>query len=198
MAITTKKVSWILDADLNGFFDAIDHNWMIKFLKLRIADKRVLRLIQSWLSAGVVDGENKYKSFVGTPQGGVISPLLANIYLHYALDLWLQQWRKRDARGDVYIIRYADDFVIGLQYQSDGKKIMEALRQRLAKFQLRLNESKTHLIEFGRFAISNRLQRGQRKPETFDFLGFTHICSQGRRDDGYKLLNYFAYQSRRS
>lgn len=188
MAITTKKVSWILDADLKGFFDAIDHGWMIKFLKLRIADKRVLRLIQSWLSAGVVDGENKYKSFVGTPQGGVISPLLANIYLHYALDLWLQQWRKRHARGDVYIVRYADDFVIGLQYQSDGKRIMEALRQRLAKFQLRLNENKTHLIEFGRFAISNRLQRGQRKPETFDFLGFTHICSQRRRDDGYKLL----------
>ena len=157
-------------------------------MELRIADRRVLRLIQSWQSAGVVDGENKYKSFVGTPQGGVISPLLANIYLHYALDLWLQQWRKRHAGGDVYIIRYADDFVIGLQYQSDGQRVMEALRQRLSQFQLSLNTSKTHLIEFGRFAKSNRRQRGQSKPETFDFLGFTHICSQRRKNDGYKLL----------
>jgi retron-type reverse transcriptase len=124
MAVTTKKVSWILDADLKGFFDAIDHGWMIKLLTLRIADKRVLRLIQSWLSAGVIDGNERSKSFVGTPQGGVISPLLANIYLHYALDLWLKQWRKQHARGEVYIVRYADDFVVGLQYQSDGVQLM--------------------------------------------------------------------------
>lgn len=187
MAVTTKKVSWILDADLKGFFDAINHGWMIKFLNLRIADKRVLRLIQGWLSAGVVDGEERHKSFVGTPQGGVISPLLANIYLHYALDLWLKQWRKRYARGDVYIVRYADDFVVGLQYQSDGHQLMNALRVRLAKFGLSLNESKTHLIEFGRFALSNRQERNLSKPETFDFLGFTHICSL-RRDNCFKLL----------
>ena len=188
MAITTKKVSWILDADLKGFFDAIDHDWMLKFLAWRIADKRVLRLIQSWLSAGVVDGDDKHKSFVGTPQGGVISPLLANIYLHYALDLWVQQWRKRHARGEVYIVRYADDFVIGLQYQSDGHRIKEAIQARLAKFKLRLNKSKTHLLEFGRFAKQNRQQRGQSKPETFDFLGFTHICSQRRNDGGFQLM----------
>ena len=188
MVITTKKVSWILDADLKGFFDAIDHEWMIKFLNLRIADKRVLRLIQGWLSAGVVDGDEKHKAFVGTPQGGVISPLLANIYLHYALDLWVHQWRKRHARGEVYIVRYADDFVIGLQYQSDGHRIKEAIQARLAKFKLRLNESKTHLLEFGRFAKQNRQQRGQSKPETFDFLGFTHICSQRRSDSGFQLM----------
>ena len=190
MAITRKKVSWVLDADLKGFFDTIDHQWMMRFLAHRIADTRVLRLVQGWLSAGVVDKETKYKTWVGTPQGAVISPLLANIYLHYGLDLWLHQWRKRHARGEVYIIRYADDFVIGLQYQSDGYQIKEALQQRLAKFNLQLNEDKTHLIEFGRFAKTNRKQRGERKPETFDFLGFTHICSQRRSDNKFTLVRY--------
>lgn len=190
MAISSKKVSWVLDADLKGFFDTIDHHWMMKFLAHRIADKRLLRLVQGWLSAGVIDGDTKHKTWVGTPQGAVISPLLANIYLHYALDLYVHQWRKRHARGEVYIIRYADDFVIGLQYQSDGKRIKQALEQRLASFQLSFNEDKTHLIEFGRFAKANRDQRGQSKPETFDFLGFTHICSVRKSDGRFKLARH--------
>jgi len=188
MSICTKKVSWVLDADLKGFFDNIDHNWMMTFLRHRIADKRVLRLIQGWLSAGVIDGVHRHKTFVGTPQGAVISPLLANIYLHYVLDLWLHQWRQRHADGEVYIVRYADDFVIGLQYRSDGIRVQRALKQRLASFALSLNESKTHLLEFGRFAKLNRQQRGECKPETFDFLGFTHICAERRSDSQFKLL----------
>ena len=188
MSICTRKVSWILDADLKGFFDNINHDKMMDFLCHRIADKRVLRLIKGWLSAGVMDEGHKHKTFAGTPQGAVISPLLANIYLHYVLDLWLQKWRNRHADGEMYIVRYADDFVIGLQYRSDGKRVQRALKQRLANFSLSLNESKTHLIEFGRFAKSNRQQRGEGKPETFDFLGFTHICSVRRNDDKFKLL----------
>jgi len=188
IAVTTKKVSWILDADLKGFFDTINHKWMMKFLEHRIGDKRVLRLIKNWLTVGVIDGEVKSKSWVGTPQGAVISPLLANIFLHYSLDLWLHQWRKRHARGDVYVVRYADDFVIGLQHKSDGYQLRQALTKRLAKFSLSLNESKTHLIEFGRFASLNRQQRKQSKPKTFDFLGFTHICSVRRIDGQFKLL----------
>lgn len=190
MAISSKKVSWILDADLKGFFDTIDHQWMMSFLAHRIADKRIFRLVQGWLSAGVVDGDSKHKTWVGTPQGAVISPLLANIYLHYALDLWVHQWRQRHARGEVYIIRYADDFIIGLQYQSDGHRIKQALQQRLATFELRFNESKTQLIEFGRFAKANRQQRGQRRPKTFDFLGFTHICSQRKSDGRFALVRH--------
>jgi RNA-directed DNA polymerase len=188
MAVTRKKVSWILDADLKSFFDTIDHQWMMRFLGHRIADKRLLRLVKSWLSASVVEGNMKHKTWVGTPQGSVISPILANIYLHYALDLWVHQWRKRQARGEVYIVRYADDFIIGLQYQSDGHRLKQALEERLSAFNLSFNESKTHLIEFGRFARANRKQRGQRKPETFDFLGFTHICSQRRNDGRFALL----------
>ena len=177
MAITVKKVSWILDADLKGFFDKIDHDWMMRFLAHRIADKRIQRLVKGWLRAGVMDGSTKHKTWVGTPQGGVLSPLLANIYLHYVLDLWVHQWRKRHARGEVYIVRYADDFVVGFQYQSDGDLLKYHLKQRLAQFNLSFNEDKTHLIEFGRFAKTNRKQRGMSKPESFDFLGFTHICS---------------------
>ena len=188
MAVTRKKVSWILDADLKGFFDTIDHQWMMRFLAHRIADKRLLRLVKGWLSASVVEGDMKHKTWVGTPQGGVISPILANIYLHYALDLWVHQWRKRHAIGEVYIVRYADDFIIGLQYQSDGYRLKQALEERLSAFNLSFNESKTHLIEFGRFARANRQKRGQRKPETFDFLGFTHICSQRRTDGRFALL----------
>lgn len=188
MATTTKKVSWILDADLKGFFDTINHEWMMKFLAHRISDKRVLRLINNWLTVGVVDGDTKQTSWVGTPQGAVISPLLANIFLHYVLDLWLVQWRNRHARGEVYIVRYADDFVIGFQYKSDGFRLKYELTKRLAAFSLSLNESKTHLIEFGRFAHINRRQRNQGKPKTFNFLGFTHICSVRRNDGQFKLL----------
>lgn len=190
IAITQKKVSWILDADLKGFFDRIDHQWMMRFIGHRIADKRIHRLIKGWLSAGVIEGKTKHKVWEGTPQGAVISPLLANIYLHYALDLWLHQWRKRHAQGEVYIVRYADDFVIGLQYQSDGERIKQALQQRLAEFNLSFNESKTQLIEFGRFARSNRKKRGQRKPATFDFLGFTHICSEKHINGKFTLLRH--------
>lgn len=190
MAISVKKVSWVLDADLKGFFDSINHQWMIRFLEQRIADKRILRLIKGWLSACVMEDKCTHKTWVGTPQGAVISPLLANIYLHYALDLWVHQWRKRHARGEVYIVRYADDFVIGLQYETDGILIKQALQQRLAKFDLCFNEEKTQLIEFGRFARSNRQTRGQRKPETFDFLGFTHICSQARFNGKFKLVRH--------
>lgn len=160
----------------------------MRFLAHRIADKRLLRLVTSWLSASVVEGDMKHNTWVGTPQGGVISPILANIYLHYALDLWVHQWRKHDAIGEVYIVRYADDFVIGLQYKSDGNRLKQALEERLSAFNLSFNESKTHLMEFGRFARANRQQRGQRKPETFDFLGFTHICSQRRNDGQFALL----------
>ena len=187
IVITQRRVGWVLDADLKGFFDNINHQWMMKFLEHRIADKRVLRLIKGWLNAGVMDGHTKHKTIKGTPQGAVISPLLANIYLHYVLDLWVNQWRKRYARGDVYIVRYADDFVIGFQFQSDGVTLKEHLEERLAKFDLSLNADKTHLIEFGRFAISNRIKRKQSKPETFDFLGFTHICSFKRRNRDFKL-----------
>ena len=187
IAISQRKVSWVLDADLKGFFDNINHQWMMTFLEHRIADKRVLRLIKGWLKAGVVDGKVKYKTMTGTPQGAVISPLLANIYLHYVLDLWVNQWRKRHARGDVYIVRYADDFVIGFQYKSDGATLKQQLNTRLAKFSLSVNEDKTHLIEFGRFAISSRRKRKQSKPETFNFLGFTHICSIKMLNGDFKL-----------
>ena len=188
MAISHKKVSWVLDADLKGFFDAIDHEWLQRFIAHRVTDKRVQRLIKGWLKAGVMDGHTQHKSRVGTPQGAVISPLLANIYLHYVLDLWVHQWRQRHARGEVYIIRYADDFVVGFQYQDDGRRLLRALEMRLGEFKLSLNKDKTHLIEFGRFAISNRQQRGVNKPETFDFLGFTHICAIRRDNGSFKLL----------
>ncbi len=188
MAISTKKVSWVLDADLKGFFDTIDHQWMMRFLSHRIADKRVLNLVKGWLSAGVMDKHTQLKTWVGTPQGAVISPLLANIYLHYALDLWVHQWRKRHARGDIYIVRYADDFVMGFQYKSDAEQFKFFLQKRLSDFKLSLNESKTKLIEFGRFAISNRQARKECKPKTFDFLGFTHICSVRRSSSQFALL----------
>ncbi|ETW94165.1 MAG: maturase, partial [Candidatus Entotheonella gemina] len=187
MAITTRKVSWIVDADISRFFDQIDHGWMMKFLRHRIADKRILRLIELTLKAGVMEEGRKIRTRVGTPQGAVISPLLANIYLHYVLDLWAHQWRRKQARGECYIVRFADDSVMGFQYRSDGFHFMEAMKRRLEKFGLKLNEDKSRLLEFGRFALSNRKQKNRRKPETFDFLGFTHICSTRRSDGGFLL-----------
>ena len=188
MMVSFKKVSWVLDADLKGFFDNIDHACLLRQIRHRICDERVLRLITSWLTAGVMDGHTRYKSEIGTPQGAVISPLLANIYLHYALDKWVVEWRLHEARGEVYIIRYADDFVMGFQYQDDGERFKRALETRLGDFKLSLHSGKTQLIEFGRFAKSNREQRGVGKPKSFDFLGFTHICSI-RRDNGkFKLM----------
>jgi group II intron reverse transcriptase/maturase len=190
IAITQRKVSWILDADMSKFFDTLNHDWLLKFLQHRIADKRLLELIEKTVKAGVVDNERFYKAELGSPQGAVISPLLANIYMHYVLDLWVRQWRGRYARGECHIVRYADDCVLGFQYNSDGRQFMRALEMRLDKFGLKLNRSKTHLIEFGRFAVSNRKERGQGKPATFDFLGFTHICST-RRSDGRFMLKRF-------
>ena len=181
VGITQRKVSWVLDADIRGFFDAIDHEWMLKFLEHRIADRRVLRLIRKWLRAGVSEDGKWSRTTVGTPQGSVISPLLANVFLHYVLDLWVNQWRQRHARGEVIVVRYADDFVMGFQYQEDAQRFLEALRKRLAKFSLELHPEKTRLIEFGRFAAERREKRGAGKPETFNFLGFTHGCGKTRK-----------------
>lgn len=178
--IDRKKVNWVLDADIRGFFDCIDHGWLMKFVEHRIADKRILRLIQKWLSAGVLENGRWTKTEEGTPQGAVVSPLLANIYLHYVLDLWTQQWRRRHARGDVVIVRYADDFVLGFQHRQDAERFQRELTERLRRFALELHPEKTRLIEFGRYAIRDRRARGLRKPETFTFLGLVHICSQTR------------------
>jgi group II intron reverse transcriptase/maturase len=181
VAIETRKINWVLDADLKGFFDCLSHDWLIKFVKHRIADKRVIRLIKRWLRAGVLDqGELKIAD-EGTPQGGSVSPLLANIYLHYVLDLWVEWWRSNNAKGEVFIVRYADDFVIGFQYYSDAKIFAQEIRKRLAKYNLKLNEQKTRMIQFGRFAERDRNDRDKGKPETFDFLGFTHICGKSRK-----------------
>jgi RNA-directed DNA polymerase len=175
-----KKVNWVLDADIRSFFDTIDHGWLLKFLEHRIGDKRILRLIQKWLSAGVMDEGTWRKVDEGTPQGATVSPLLANIFLHYVFDLWAQQWSRRHARGDVIIARYADDFVVGFQYEHEAKRFMQELAERLEKFALQLHPEKTRLLMFGRYAAERRQQRGLSRPETFDFLGFTHICGKSR------------------
>lgn len=183
VGVTQKRVNWVLDADLRGFFDTISHDWLVKFVQHRIGDKRIISLIQKWLKAGVLEEGQWTLSEDGTPQGGIVSPVLANIYLHYAFDLWAHQWRKRKARGDVIIVRYADDFVVGFEHRAEAEQFQKELAERLAEFNLELNEQKTRLIEFGRFAAANRAKRGEGKPETFDFLGFTHICgvtSKGR------------------
>lgn len=175
-----RKVNYVLDADIRGFFDTIDHEWLMRFVEHRIADKRTLRLIRKWLNAGVMDEGAWTKSEQGTPQGATISPLLANVYLHYVLDTWCQQWRRRHARGELIIVRYADDFVVGFQYHADAVRFHGELRKRLRKFALELNPDKTRLIPFGRFAAQRCEERGARKPETFTFLGFTHICGKTR------------------
>jgi group II intron reverse transcriptase/maturase len=174
--LTSKRINWMLDADVKGFFDNVDHEWLIKFLEHRIGDKRVLRLIRKWLRAGVSDEGEWSETTVGTPQGAVASPLLANVYLHYVLDLWIQWWRENRCRGDVVIVRYADDFVIGFQSKAEAEACLTALHERFGKSGLELHPEKTRLIEFGRYAISNRQRRGAGRPETFDFLGFTHRC----------------------
>jgi len=181
VGLTRKKVNWVLDADIKGFFDAISHEWMQRFVEHRIADPRVLRLLRKWLRAGVSEDGQWSKTKVGTPQGAVASPLLANIYLHYVLDLWVNQWRKTKASGDVIIVRYADDFVLGFQHRHEAQEFILALKKRLEKFALSLHPEKTRLIEFGRFALENRKKKGKGKPETFDFLGFTHICTVTRK-----------------
>lgn len=181
VGIERKKVNWILDADIRGFFDTIDRGWLMKFVEHRIADHRIHRHIKKWLNAGVLEDGQRIRVEAGTPQGGSISPLLANIYLHYVFDLWVHSWRKRQARGDVIVVRYADDFVMGFQHRDDAERLLVALRQRLQRFNLELHTEKTRLIEFGRFAAENRARRGEGKPETFDFLGLTHICGKTRQ-----------------
>jgi len=179
--IMVKKVSWILDADIRGYFDAIDHEWLVKFIEYRIGDKRVVRHIKKWLHAGVLEDGTRRRTVQGVPQGGSISPLLANVYLHYVFDIWADQWRRTRARGEVIIVRFCDDFVVGFQYLQDAERFQEELCQRFGKFNLELHADKTRLIEFGRFAATNRKRRGEGKPETFDFLGFTHACSTTRK-----------------
>jgi len=179
-ALLTRKVEWVLDGDISSFFDGLDHDWLVKFIEHRVADQRVVRLIRKWLNAGVLEQGQWSCSEEGTPQGGSASPMLANIYLHYVFDLWVQQWRKTKAKGDVIVVRWADDFVLGFEHRSDAERFHKELAERFAKFKLKLHPEKTRLIEFGYYAANNRKERGQGKPETFNFLGFTHICGKKR------------------
>ena len=183
VGIQRKRVNWVLDADIRGFFDNMTHEWTMKFVEHRVADRRILRLIQKWLKAGVSEDGQWSETKVGTPQGAVASPLLANVYLHYVFDLWVEAWRKKMATGDVIVVRYADDLVVGFENRAEAERFLEEFRERLAKFGLELHADKTRLIEFGRFAARDRKQRGEGKPETFTFLGFTHYCGK-RRSNG--------------
>jgi RNA-directed DNA polymerase len=186
VGITHTKVSWIVDADIRSFFDSMSHEWLIRFVEHRIGDPRLIRLIRKWLKAGVMNGAEWTSSNTGSPQGAVVSPTLANIYLHYTFDLWADWWRRHHARGNVVLVRYADDTVAGFEYESDAKRFLADLRERLERFALSLHPDKTRLIEFGRFAAERRARRGLGKPETFNFLGFTHICGKSRA--GFFLL----------
>lgn len=193
-----KKVDWVLDGDISGFFDGLDHQWLIKFVEHRIGDQRVVRLIRKWLNAGVLEEGQWRCSEEGTPQGGSASPLLANIYLHYAFDLWVQHWRKTKAQGEVIVVRWADDFVVGFQHRRDAEQFHQELAERLAKFNLKLHPEKTRVIEFGRYAAERRKRRGQGKPETFNFLGFTHICGQRKSDGRFTVLRRTMSKRKRS
>jgi RNA-directed DNA polymerase len=179
----SRKTSWVLDADIRAFYDTIDHGWMQKFLEHRIGDRRMVRLLMKWLHAGVMEEGELREVKEGVPQGGSISPLLANVYLHYAVDLWVNQWRKRHARGEVYIVRYADDLAVAFQLERDARAMREALASRLAKFGLELHPEKTRVLRFGRFARQDAERDGRARPETFDFLGFTHIAGVSRRGE---------------
>ncbi len=197
VAIGSKRVSWVLDADIRAFFDTIDHAWLRKMIEHRIGDRRFVRLLMKWLNAGVMEAGEVHEVNEGTPQGGVISPLLANVFLHYVLDRWVQQWRKRHARGEVYCVRYADDFVMGFQHESDARAMREALASRLHAFGLELHPEKTRVIRFGRFARSNCERDGRTKPETFDFLGFTHISGRSRAG-GFQLQRRTSSKKRKA
>ncbi len=180
VGIKTKKVNWVLDADIRDYFTSLEWGWLERFLEHRIADKRVLQIIQKWLNAGIIENGSWVECDEGTPQGATASPLLANVYLHYVFDLWAERWRRRNARGDAIIVRYADDFIVGFEHKEDAERFLADLAERFAKFGLELKAEKTRLVEFGRFAVREREARGLGKPETFDFLGFTHICGKTR------------------
>jgi RNA-directed DNA polymerase len=180
-----KRVNWVLDADIRSFYDQMSHEWTMQFVQHRVADPRILRLIQKWLKAGVSEDGQWSETKVGTPQGSVASPLLANVYLHYVFDLWAEAWRKKVAQGDVIVVRYADDLVVGFESRAEAERFLKEFRERLAKFGLGLNAEKTRLIEFGRFAAPSRKQRGEGKPETFTFLGFTHYCGKRLKDGAF-------------
>src|SRR2546422_1290531 len=186
--LLTRKVNWVLDVDIRGFFDAIDHGWLVQFVEHRIADRRVVRLIQKWLNAGVLEDGKRTRAEEGTPQGGSASPLLANIYLHYVFDLWVHAWRQKHARGDVIVVRFADDIVLGFQVKSDAERFRVELAERFRKFRLELHPEKTRLLEFGPFAAEDRKTRGLGKPETFNFLGFTHICGKKRSNGRFTVI----------
>jgi len=192
--IMTKKVSWVLDADICGYFDAIDHEWLMKFVEHRISDKRVLRHIKKWLNAGVLEDGEVTRREEGVPQGGSVSPLLANVYLHYVFDLWADRWRRNQTSGDVVIVRFCDDFVVGFQHRENAEQFLLDLGKRFSEFNLELHKNKTRLIEFGRFAAQNRERQSKGKPETFDFLGFTHIC--GRSQNGKFIVHRHSISKR--
>jgi RNA-directed DNA polymerase len=181
VAFERRKVNIIVDADIQSFFDTVNQDWLIRFVEHRVGDQRIIRLIQKWLKAGVLEDGIVNVSDRGTAQGAVISPLLANIYLHYVLDLWAERWRRHEATGDMVIVRYADDFIVGFEHEADARRFLDAMRERLGKFALTLHPEKTRLIEFGRYAAENRRHRGLGKPETFNFLGFTFLCGQSKR-----------------
>ena len=187
VGMVRKKVNWIVDLDIRSFFDKLQHDWLVKFVEHRIGDRRITRLIQKWLKAGVMEQGQWTETKEGSPQGAVISPILANLYLHYVLDLWVEQWRKKQARGDVIIVRYADDAVLGFEHRAEAERFLDELRERLGKFGLELHPEKTRLIEFGRYAAARRKQRGEGKPETFNFLGFTHMCGTNRRSGRFTV-----------
>ena len=195
-ALMTQYVSWVLDADIRSFFDSVDHEWLLRMLAHRIGDRRILRLIRGWLRAGAMEAKEWRETKEGTPQGAGISPLLANVFLHYALDLWVHQARRRNARGRIIFVRYSDDFVMGFQHESEARKMLADLRERLAKFGLALHDDKTRLIEFGRFAAERRRRRGEERPPTFAFLGFTHYCAWSR--DGRFVVKRRTDRRRRS
>jgi len=197
VGIERKKVNWILDADVMGFFDNLSHEWALKFIEHRVADQRILRLIRKWLKAGISEDGQWSKTDKGTPQGAVISPLIANVYLHYLFDLWADVWRRKEAKGDVIIVRYADDVVLGFQQRADAVRFLEAFKERLAKFGLALNPDKTRLIEFGRYAARDRSRRGEGKPETFNFLGFTHFCGQRHKTETFTVWRITAKKLQR-
>jgi RNA-directed DNA polymerase len=188
VGLLTKKVNWVLDVDIRAFFDTIDHGWLIRFLEHRVADRRLVRLIQKWLNAGVLEDGKRTTVEEGTPQGGSVSPLLANVYLHYVFDLWVQVWRQKRAQGDVIVVRFADDIVLGFQAKSDAERFRVELVERFRRFHLEVHPEKTRLLEFGPFAADNRRGRGLGKPEPFNFLGFTHICGRKRSNGRFTVL----------